>query len=114
MVSALPIIEMASIMLLQILAAWPQPTPPQCITFLPMQSRISFAAWASASFPPTMNVSVPALAAFTPPDTGASMKVAPFASTSFAISCDTEGSIVLLSIKSDPVCTFDMMPLSPA
>lgn len=43
---------------------------------------------------------------YLPPDTGASMKTAPIFSTSLANSFETEGSIVLESINSEPFFTF--------
>ena len=42
---------------------------------------------------------------FLPPETGASMKVAPFSSAISATSLDTAGSMVLLSISRVPGCT---------
>lgn len=95
MVSAVPIIPMASSILLQILAAYkqgreimtriksapfqechyiikhpvctcPVPTWPQYTTLAPIQVRSSLAALNSSSGPPTMNVSLPELAAPTP------------------------------------------------
>ena len=63
---------MPSIMLLQILAAWPAPASPQCTTRLPMHSRIGLALSKADLAPPVMKVSVAASAPATPPDTGAS------------------------------------------
>ena len=40
-----------------------------------------------------------------PPETGASMNTAPFPAASAAMSCDTAGSMVLLSISSAPFST---------
>ncbi len=64
--------EMPRIMLLQSFAACPLPPGPQWTTLRPMTSRNGVAAATSASGPPTMKVSVPAVAPPTPPDTGAS------------------------------------------
>lgn len=41
-----------------------------------------------------------------PPDTGASMKTAPIFSAAAAISLETDGSMVLESMRRDPFFTF--------
>ena len=65
------------LLLLHILTAPPLPTFPQWVTFFPMSISTAFAFSKSAgSLAPTMKVSVPAFAANTPPETGASTKVA--------------------------------------
>jgi hypothetical protein len=79
-----PIIEMPSSMLLQILAAWPLPLPPAWTMVLPIFSSRAFAAAKAPSLPPTMKVSVPAVAPPTPPDTGASIISIPALSASAA------------------------------
>src|SRR6202048_3251232 len=66
------IMEMPRIMLLQIFAACPAPASPQCTTFLPIASRIGFAAAKASAAPPAMKVNGAALAPPVPPDTGAS------------------------------------------
>jgi hypothetical protein len=66
MASAVPTILIANNMLLQILAAWPDPTGPQYTMFLPTCSSIALALGNCSSGPPTMKVKVPALAAITP------------------------------------------------
>src|SRR3546814_10090541 len=66
------IIVAPSSMLLQIFAACPAPSAPAWITALPICDRIGCALAKAASSPPTMKVSVPALAAAIPPDTGRS------------------------------------------
>src|SRR5664279_3629179 len=69
--------EIPSIMLLQILTAWPAPSPPQCTIFLPMFSSTGFAAANDLSSPPHIKVSVAPLAPPVPPDTGASTEPTP-------------------------------------
>ena len=61
-----PIILIASSMLLQIFAACPAPLSPQCITALPIHSRRGVARSHDSLDPPTMNVSIPLVAAPTP------------------------------------------------
>ena len=63
---------MASIMLLQIFAACPAPGPPACTMFLPIACSTGSPRANAVSLPPTMKVSVAAVAPPTPPDTGAS------------------------------------------
>ena len=65
-------IEAPKSMLLQILAAWPEPGPPAWITALPIWSRKARARSNACGSPPTMKVSVPPSAAAIPPETGAS------------------------------------------
>ena len=90
-------------MLLQILAAWPAPTAPVCTMFLPIFSRIGRALAKAASPPPTMKVSVPAVAPPTPPETGAST----ISSPAFCASAPTwralSTSMVEQSISSVPL-----------
>ena len=80
--SATAICDTARIMLLQTLAAWPSPAPPQCTTRRPIASSSGRAASKSSSDPPTMNASVAFSAPTTPPDTGASIERWPAASAS--------------------------------
>ncbi len=102
MPSEVAIISMASIMLLQILATWPLPMPPQCTMFLPIACRIGLAISKSFVSPPTMKVSVPASAPPTPPDTGASTIGQPFAFASIATSRAVSGSMVDESMSGVP------------
>ena len=69
------------IMLLQIFAAWPAPSSPAWITALAIGSRNGRARSNCSSVPPTMKARVPAAAAAMPPETGASTKAKPFASS---------------------------------
>ena len=62
-------------MLLQIFAAWPEPSWPAWITAFAIGSRNGFARSNCSSVPPTIRASVPAAAAAIPPETGASTKV---------------------------------------
>src|SRR6476469_7230237 len=69
--------EIASIMLLQILTPCPAPAPPQCTIFLPIFSSTGFADAKALSSPPHMKVSVAPLAPPVPPETGASTEARP-------------------------------------
>ena len=88
-----------SSMLLAILAACPVPFAPAWITALPMLLRIGCARANASSLPPTMKVSVPALAAPIPPDTGASTAVMPLARAASATRLAVATSIVEQSIR---------------
>merc|ERR1712000_352626 len=52
----------------------PAPCGPQCMTFLPIMSKIGSTRESSESGAPSMNVREPAVAPTTPPDMGASTK----------------------------------------
>ena len=85
------------------LTACPVPTCPQCVMDFPMKAKTFCAASKSSALSaPTMKVRVPAAAALTPPETGASTKMAPLAFAASDIALLTAGSIVLLSIKRAP------------
>ena len=99
------IIETPRIMLLQILAACPLPLAPACTMFLPIFSRIGLASPKLASPPPTMKVSVPAVAPPTPPDTGASTISRPALAASAATWRALSTSMVEQSISSAPLET---------
>mmetsp|Transcript_27913 Transcript_27913/g.90058 ORF Transcript_27913/g.90058 Transcript_27913/m.90058 type:complete len:214 (-) Transcript_27913:279-920(-) len=99
--------------LLQSLATSPVPTSPQWKMFLPMCSRRGLARAKFSSLPPTMNVSVPACAPPTPPDTGASTKLVFLSAATEATLRDTAGSMVEQSINSVPGCAVDRTPSSP-
>ena len=92
-------------MLLQILAAWPLPMAPVCTMFLPIFSRIGLALPKAASLPPTMKVSVPAVAPPTPPDTGASTMSNPACFASAATWRALSTSMVEQSISRAPLAT---------
>ena len=64
--SDVPIMLIPSSILLQILTTWPDPTGPQWTTLAPIVERRSCAAGNTSGGPPTINVSWPSLAAFTP------------------------------------------------
>lgn len=64
--SDVPIMLIPSSILLHILTAWPDPTGPQWTTLAPIIKRSSCAAGNTSGGPPTINVSWPDLAAFTP------------------------------------------------
>lgn len=64
--SAVPTILMPNNILLHNLAACPMPMSPQCTILDPRASRMGFASLKFVFEPPTMNVNVPSLAAFTP------------------------------------------------
>ena len=63
---------MPRIMLLQIFAACPAPAAPQCTVLRPMASNSGRDLREGLCRPPTMKVSVPAVAPPIPPETGAS------------------------------------------
>ncbi|OIQ69670.1 hypothetical protein GALL_487280 [mine drainage metagenome] len=67
------------IMLLQILADCPAPAAPQCTAFCPITSNRGATVAKASSEPPTMKVSVPAVAPPVPPETGASSAPRPAA-----------------------------------
>ena len=74
--------------------------------FLPIFSRIGLALANDASLPPTMKVSVPAVAPPTPPETGASTMSMPAFSASAATWRALSTSMVEQSISSVPLATF--------
>src|SRR6056297_2795814 len=90
------------IMLLQILADCPFPAGPQYTAFCPMISKSSEAVLNPASSPPTMKVSVPAVAPPTPPDTGASSAESPASSACAATSRALSTSTVEQSSSTAP------------
>ena len=100
--SATAICEMPRIMLLQTLAAWPSPAPPQCTMRRPIASSSGSASAKSSSEPPTMKASVAFSAPTTPPDTGASRLRCPAASASACACCASSTAIVEESMKSVP------------
>ncbi len=81
-------------MLLQILAVWPAPTAPAWKMLAPIFSSRGRARSSSAASPPTMKVSVPAMAPPVPPDTGASMNCTPCASAASATLCEVAAAMV--------------------
>ena len=97
--SETPIMLIASIMLLQALAAWPVPAGPQCTMVLPIASITGFARANTSSLPPIMKVSVAASAPAVPPETGASRKARPASALSL---CTVAMSMVELSIRIAP------------
>jgi len=111
--SDVPIMLIPSSILLQILTTWPDPTGPQWTTLAPITERRSCAAGNTSGGPPTINVSWPNLAAFTPPDTGASMNTFPCASANAATVLDACGSTVLLSISKEPFFPDFKIPFFP-
>ena len=99
-------------MLLQIFAAWPLPEGPAWITVLPIASSSGLAHVNAASAPPTMNVSVPACAPATPPDTGASSIARPLPCAAAATSRALSTSMVEQSISNVVDCTASSTPAS--
>ena len=81
----------------------PVPFPPQCTMFAPIAPRYGWALENAESVPPTINVSVPASAPPTPPETGASIISEPCSSHFAATSRLTLGSIVEPSMKRVPL-----------
>ena len=64
--SDVPIIPMASSILLHILVACPAPCEPQWMTFLPIKSNTGLARSNDSLNPPTIKVNTPLVAAPTP------------------------------------------------
>merc|ERR1712000_686516 len=78
----------------------PAPCGPQCMTFLPIMSKIGSTRESSESGAPSMNVREPAVAPTTPPDMGASTKrPCCVACTALATSREDDGSMVEQSMK---------------
>src|SRR5215470_6327310 len=94
--------EIARIMLLQILTPCPAPAAPQCTIFLPIFSSTGFAAANAFSSPPHMKVSVAPLAPPVPPETGASTERTPCLAASACACRALSTSIVELSMISAP------------
>src|SRR5580698_8756155 len=89
-------------MLLHILATWPFPASPQCTIRLPMCCSTGLPRSKACVVPPTINVSVAALAPPTPPDTGASSVAIPFAAASLCALRALSTSIVEQSMNNVP------------
>ena len=100
-------------MLLQIFAAWPMPSPPQCTTRAPMISSRGRTRSKTSSGAPTMNASVPAVAPTTPPETGASAAVNPFSRARAAASCASEMLMVEQSRNVAPAGAAASRPSPP-
>src|ERR1700749_85668 len=90
--------EIARIMLLQILTPWPAPAAPQCTIFLPIFSSTGLAAANALSSPPHMKVSVAPLAPPVPPETGASTEATPYLAASACACLELSTSMVEQSI----------------
>src|SRR5215472_46574 len=95
--------EIARIMLLQILTPCPAPAAPQCTIFLPIFSSTGFAAANAFSSPPHMKVSVAPLAPPVPPETGASTEATPCFTASACASLALSTSMVEQSMISVPL-----------
>ncbi len=89
-------------MLLQIFAAWPEPSCPAWMTAFAIGSRNGFARSNCSLVPPTIRARVPAAAAAIPPETGASTKSKPLAFIASPTSRALATSIVEQSIRSAP------------
>src|SRR6266850_3813189 len=113
MASAVPIMEIPSSRLLQILATCPVPEPPQCTMFLPMWARIGRMRSNNESSAPTMKVKLPLSAPPVPPDTGASAIGLPRSAVAAATSRAVCGSMVLESMSGRPPDTPASTPSSP-
>src|SRR5262249_2760577 len=86
---------------------------PKCVMRLPIASSAGRARPRALASPPTIIVSVPSIAPFSPPDTGASSQNSPFDLASSASSRVTCGEIVLMSMMIDPGFAAANMPFSP-
>ncbi len=99
---------------LQALATCPAPASPMRVMDLPMASNSgSTRAQASAS-PPTMMVSVPAIAPGSPPDTGASSATMPRSARRAAMDCAAAGAMVLMSMWMWPAAAPSATPSVPS
>src|SRR5580692_8574377 len=96
------ILAASMIMLLQIFATWPFPASPQCTMRLPMRSSTGLPRANACAEPPTMKVSVAALAPPTPPDTGASSVAKPLAAASLCARRASSTSMVEQSMNNVP------------
>ena len=81
---------------------------------LPIAWKIGRTASKTALSPPTMIDSVPSIAPFAPPDTGASSIFTDFPASASPTFCDTIGEIVDMSAKMRPGRAPSMMPSRPS
>ena len=80
---------------------------------LPIASKTGRAFSKASASPPTIIVSVPSIAPFCPPETGASSQNNPLDSASAASSCVTLGEIVDISMIIVPGFAVAKIPFSP-
>jgi hypothetical protein len=99
---------------LQALATWPAPASPMRVMDLPMASNSGCTRAQASASPPTMMVSVPAIAPGSPPDTGASSASTPRADRRAAIDCAAAGAIVLMSMWMWPGAAPSATPSGPS
>ena len=111
--SAIPASVATPINWLAIFVVCPEPTGPMCETSPPRTFKTGSVRSNISALPPTRIDRVPASAPPTPPVTGASMKLTPLPSSSPAIFLPISGSIVLMSITTEPFLTPSMIPAGP-
>src|SRR5262245_2715333 len=99
---------------LHALATWPAPAGPTCTIVEPIASNRGSARSNASSGPPTMIESVPASAPTWPPETGASSIETPFSPSRSANDRVAIGSIVLMSITSEPGAAPSAAPSAPS
>ena len=99
---------------LQALTTCPAPLEPTRTTFFPIASSTGSARSKWPASPPTMMLSVPSIAPFSPPDTGASSRPTPLSANRPAISRVTSGEMVLMSMTIVPSAAPWITPFSPS
>ena len=75
----------------------PEPSGPRWVIVLPIAWKIGSIASKTGLSPPTMIESAASIAPFSPPETGASSILTPFAASARPTFCDTIGEIVDMS-----------------
>src|SRR5260221_6333812 len=84
-----------------------------CTIVFPSASKTARARSTSAASPPTMIESRASIAPISPPETGASSVLKPFAAARSAMSRDATGEMLLMSTTSSPSCVPSAMPAGP-
>ena len=79
-----------------------------------MHSRIGRTRFTAAELPPIMIDSVALIAPISPPLTGASSRLLPFADTFAASACVATGEMLLISMTTEPVARASRTPFVPA
>ncbi len=100
----------ATMIWLATLQVWPSPLPPTSVMFLPMSWKSGSTFANVASVPPTMIVSVAALAPTSPPETGASRYSQPSALMRLANSFVSMGAMELMSTTILPLASPSATP----
>ena len=95
------------------LPSWPEPEGPRCVIRFPIASKTGRAFSRASASPPTKNVSVPSVAPFCPPETGASRKTMPASARRPAIERAASAAIVDESITIVPFAAPCTVPFAP-